>query len=173
MATPAELGVYTHIRPRTCAATTGPAEGHTRGAAVAARMACLFCKIAAGEIPSEKVGENGEAFAFLDIRPLARGHVLVVPKRHAERFGDMSPAAAHAVAELAQEVARRQQTGLGAQGATIAVNDGRAAGQEVMHVHVHVVPRREDDGFGPIHGLFEPVELRPGELQEIGLKLRG
>lgn len=136
-------------------------------------MTCLFCKIAQGEIPSEKVLENERAFAFLDIRPLARGHVLVIPKAHADRFADMLPHDAHAVTELAQEVARRQSAGLGSQGATIAVNDGRAAGQEVMHVHVHVVPRNETDGHGPIHALFKHVELRPGELKEIGARLRG
>ena len=69
---------------------------------------CIFCRIAAGEIPSEKVGENAGAFAFLDIKPLTKGHVLVIPKEHAERFGDMSPAAARAVMDLAQDIARRQ-----------------------------------------------------------------
>lgn len=136
-------------------------------------MSCIFCKIVAGEIPSEKVLENEHAFAFLDIRPLARGHVMVVPKEHAERFADMTLASAHGVADLVQQVVRRQAKALGAQGTTIAVNDGRAAGQEVMHVHVHLVPRSETDGRGPIHGLFEPVSLRPGELKEIGLQLRG
>lgn len=136
-------------------------------------MTCIFCKIAAGEIPSEKVVENEHAFAFLDIKPLTRGHVLVIPKLHAERFADMTPAAAHGVMDLAQSVSRRLAKGLQVAGATIAVNDGRVAGQEVMHVHVHIVPRREGDGFGPIHALFDPVELRPGELKEIGMQLRG
>jgi histidine triad (HIT) family protein len=136
-------------------------------------MSCIFCKIAAGQVPSERVVENDHAFAFLDIRPLARGHVMVIPKAHAERFADMSHESARAVIDLAQEVSRRQAKALGAQGTTIAVNDGRAAGQEVMHVHVHLVPRSELDGRGPIHGLFSPVEMRPGELKEIGAQLRG
>jgi histidine triad (HIT) family protein len=138
-------------------------------------MTCLFCKIAAGEIPSEKVLENDAAFAFLDIRPLARGHVLVVPKRHYERFAEMVPGDAAKVVDLAQRAARRLEIGLGAQGATIAINDGRAAGQEVMHVHVHVVPRAETDGIGPIHRLFAGTAptLREGELREIGARLRG
>lgn len=137
-------------------------------------MTCIFCKIAKGEIPSEKVLENEGAFAFLDIRPLTRGHVLVVPKRHADRFADMLPEDAHHVMDLAQHVVRRQSRGLGAPGVTIAVNDGRAAGQEVMHVHVHLVPRHEGDGAGPVHALFtKKVELGAGELQEIGMLLRG
>ncbi|HET6405681.1 MAG TPA: HIT domain-containing protein [Candidatus Thermoplasmatota archaeon] len=136
-------------------------------------MACIFCKIANGEIPSEKVGENAHAFAFLDIHPLVRGHTLVVPKAHAERIADMSPESARALMELAQEVTRRQGKALGAEGATVGVNDGKAAGQEVPHVHVHVVPRNAGDGHGPIHALFKHVELREGELAEIGKKMRG
>ena len=137
-------------------------------------MTCLFCKLVKGEIPSEKVMETERAFAFLDIRPLARGHVLVIPKAHVERFGQMLPEDAAAVMDLAQHVARRLERGLGAQGVTIALNDGRAAGQEVMHVHVHLVPRAETDGHGPIHRLFGAgATLQPGELKEIGLRLRG
>ena len=137
-------------------------------------MTCLFCRIAAGEIPSEKVLEDDRAFAFLDIRPLARGHVLVVPKRHAERFADMPPEDAAAVTRLAQRIIRRQGEALGAAGVTIAVNDGRAAGQEVMHVHVHLVPRTEGDGHGPIHVLFkEHAHLKDGELGELRAKMTG
>lgn len=137
-------------------------------------MSCIFCKIVKGEIPSEKVLENERAYAFLDIRPLARGHVLVIPKAHHERYGQMSSEDAAAVADLARHVALRLERGLGAEGVTIAVNDGRAAGQEVMHVHVHLVPRSEADGFGPIHGLFAKTPtLGPGELKEIGMRLRG
>lgn len=145
-----------------------------RGALHPAPMSCIFCKIAAGEIPSEKVLENERAFAFLDIRPLTRGHVLVVPKRHAERYAEMLPEDAAALAELAQHVVRRQERALEAPGVTIAINDGRAAGQEVLHVHMHLVPRRETDGFGPIHHLFKTqLELRPGELKEIRAALQG
>lgn len=136
-------------------------------------MNCIFCKIAAGEIPSEKVGENEGAFAFLDITPLTRGHVLVIPKEHAERFADMSGPSARAVMDLAQATVHRMSTGLDVPGVTIAVNDGRAAGQEVMHVHMHLVPRNEADGYGPIHALFgERAMMRPGELHLIGAALR-
>lgn len=136
-------------------------------------MNCIFCRIAAGEIPSERVAENARAFAFLDIQPLARGHVLVVPKRHAERVADMPDEDAAAVMALAQDVSRRIARGLGAAGATIAINDGRAAGQEVPHVHLHVVPRAAGDGFGPIHALFaKRPTLGKDELKEIAAKLR-
>lgn len=135
---------------------------------------CIFCKIGAGEIPSEKIGENERAFAFLDINPLARGHALVIPKRHAERVADLPADDAAALMLLAQDIARRATRGLGVGGATIAINDGRAAGQEVPHVHVHIVPRTEGDGFGPIHALFQKrPTVSKDELKDIGRKLRG
>jgi histidine triad (HIT) family protein len=136
---------------------------------------CVFCSIAAGEIPSEKVLENEHAFAFLDIKPLARGHVLVIPKRHAERVADMRADDVNAVMALARRVLLRQADALKAAGATIAWNDGRAAGQEVAHAHLHVVPRFETDGVGPVHRLWngKTPTLREGELKEIGAHLRG
>lgn len=137
-------------------------------------MSCIFCKIAAGEIPSEKVFENEHAFAFLDINPLTKGHVLVVPKRHYARLAEMAARDAHALMDVAQEVLRRVGERLEAPGATVAVNEGPAAGQEVPHVHVHIVPRREGDSFGPVHALFtKRPELRAGELKDIGARLRG
>lgn len=137
-------------------------------------MTCVFCKIAAGDIPSHKVAETDRVLAFLDVKPLATGHVLVVPKRHAERVADMPPEDAHAVMDVAQRVLRRLSGALGAEGATVAWNDGRAAGQEVQHAHLHVVPRREGDGFGPVHALFtKRPETSAPQLQEIAAKLRG
>jgi histidine triad (HIT) family protein len=132
---------------------------------------CLFCKIASGEIPSEKVGENAGAFAFLDIKPLSRGHVLVIPKHHTERFADMPADSAAHVMALAQDIVRRQTKGLGAPGITLAINDGRAAGQEVMHVHLHLVPRNGTDGRGPIHWLFRGAPAVDAQLKETKAKL--
>lgn len=136
-------------------------------------MSCLFCSIAAGKIPAERVLENAHAFAFLDIQPLARGHTLVVPKRHAVRVEELAAEDVAALFDLAKRCARRLGEGLGAAGVTWGINDGRAAGQEVQHVHVHLVPRHEGDGGAPIHKLFEPVDLAEGELPEIGARLRG
>lgn len=137
--------------------------------------ACVFCKIAKGEIPSERVMENDLAFAFLDIKPLARGHVLVIPKRHAERVGDVLPDELNAMMALAQRAVRRQAQALHSPGATLGWNDGRVAGQEVPHTHLHVIPRYETDGVGGVHKLFatKMPTLREGELKELGAQLRG
>lgn len=146
---------------------------------IAARMtrtdpACIFCKIAKGEIPSHQVFEDEESFAFLDIKPLQLGHVLVIPKEHAEAVDGLSPEAAGALGRAIREVVARVKRGTGAPAATVAINNGRAAGQEVPHVHVHVVPRREGDGIGPVHALF--VGRTPesaGDLAAIAARMRG
>lgn len=117
--------------------------------------ACVFCKIVKGDIPSHRVHEDAGAFAFLDIQPLAVGHALVVPRAHAARVADLTEEEAAALGRAVRAVVRKVEAGTGAAGATVAVNDGAAAGQEVPHVHVHVVPRRAGDGIGPIHALFK------------------
>ncbi|MBN1489709.1 MAG: HIT family protein [Phycisphaerae bacterium] len=109
---------------------------------------CIFCKIVAGEIPCLKVFEDDAVLAFLDIGPLADGHVLLIPKRHYERLDAMP---ADAASELMQHLPRLAAAVLAATGAdayNILVNIGPVAGQLVMHVHVHIIPRANGDGLG-------------------------
>ena len=109
---------------------------------------CIFCKIVAGEIPCLKVFEDDAALAFLDVGPLADGHVLLIPKRHYERLDAMP---ADAASELMQHLPRLAAAVLAATGAdayNILVNIGPVAGQLVMHVHVHIIPRANGDGLG-------------------------
>lgn len=129
---------------------------------------CIFCRIAAGSVPSQKVYEDGDAFAFLDVRPLAKGHTLVIPKTHAAGFSDLAPEAASALWRAVHRVVPAVMAATGSPAATLAINDGKEAGQEVPHVHVHVVPRRAGDGAGPIHALFarRPTMEAP-ELAEV------
>ena len=139
-----------------------------------ALMDCLFCRIVAGEIPSEQVAQNDAAFAFLDIMPLRKGHVLVIPKRHAARAADVSADEWASMMTLAQDVMARQTKTFGTTGTTLAINDGAAAGQEVMHVHLHLVPRVDGDGVGPVHALFSKrPKLEEGELSSMADALRG
>ncbi len=134
---------------------------------------CVFCKIAKGDIPSHKVYEDEVILAFLDIRPLTVGHALVIPKRHVESVSDLTPDQSGAIGRAVREVARRVRAGTGAPGATIAINDGAAAGQEVPHVHVHVVPRSPGDGFGPIHALFlGHAPKDPGDFAALAARMR-
>jgi histidine triad (HIT) family protein len=117
---------------------------------------CIFCRILEGEIPSRTVHEDGSTFAFLDVNPLARGHTLVVPKTHHARVGELDPEDRDALFAAVGRLAPAVERAMDADATTIAINDGEAAGQEVPHVHAHLVPRHEDDGVGPIHALDWP-----------------
>ncbi len=105
---------------------------------------CLFCKIVAGDIPSEKVYETENVFAFRDINPGAPTHVLVIPKRHIARMIDAEPEDAALLGELflaANEVARLE--GIDQRGVRYVVNTNKDAGQLVFHIHLHVIGGRE------------------------------
>lgn len=114
---------------------------------------CLFCKIVAGDIPSDKVYETDNVLAFRDIAPRARVHVLVIPKSHEDTLGQMSADRPEAVAEVfaaAREVARRE--GIEETGYRVASNVGPDAHQEVFHVHVHVLGGQDLGPVGPLQG---------------------
>lgn len=134
---------------------------------------CLFCKIVAGTIPSHKVYDDDASFAFLDIHPLAVGHTLVVPKKHAVRFEDLDSESAARLWKAVHKLTPWVLQATGAKATTIAVNNGKEAGQEVPHVHVHLVPRRPGDGGGPIHALdWKRPAVGPDELRSLAEKVR-
>ena len=134
---------------------------------------CLFCRIADGDLPSRTVYEDEATLAFLDINPLAAGHTLVVPKAHHEQVGELSPDLAGALFRAVAAVTPAVEAAADATASTVAINNGEAAGQEVPHLHVHVVPRHRDDGAGPIHGLFRDVpDLDDDEMDAIEADIR-
>ncbi len=108
---------------------------------------CIFCKIISGEIPSVKVYEDDFCVAFMDIGPVNKGHVLVVPKKHAETFVDLSEEEAGELFKRVNRIAKAVKKALDADGLNIINNVGAASGQEVFHVHVHIIPRFENDGM--------------------------
>lgn len=110
---------------------------------------CLFCRLIRGEIPSAVVYENEQIYAFLDINPIAKGHVLVVPKEHAETLFDIRPELDAAVFDAMRRVGRAVMLATGAEGLNVIQNNYQAAGQEVPHVHWHLVPRHVGDGHSP------------------------
>ena len=114
---------------------------------------CVFCGIVAGDLPARTVYEDDDVLAFLDANPLARGHTLVVPKEHAETVSEMADDTRDAVFAAAGRLAPVVERGVEADATTIGMNNGSAAGQEVPHAHVHVVPRFDNDGVGPLHAL--------------------
>lgn len=109
---------------------------------------CIFCKIIKGSIPCHKVIENSQILAFMDINPLSKGHILVVPKYHGSRLHDMPEEYLHEVLPIARRIALTAFVESGT-AYNILQNNGRLAHQEVDHVHFHVIPKRdEDEGLG-------------------------
>lgn len=108
---------------------------------------CIICKIIAGEIPSIKVYEDEYALAIMDKNPHGKGHVLLIPKEHRITLLEEDPQTGKQLLELIQKIAKAQKEGLGAQGVNVGVNIGTAAGQEIMHTHIHLIPRYENDGL--------------------------
>src|SRR5580692_6493513 len=106
---------------------------------------CIFCKIAAGELPATVVAAEERALAFLDINPATRGHTLVIPRTHAQDIHAIGGEDLAATISLAQQVAAMARERLGADGVTLLQSSGAAAWQTVLHFHVHVIPRYADD----------------------------
>jgi histidine triad (HIT) family protein len=110
---------------------------------------CVFCRILAGEVPSSQVLDNDLIVAFLDIRPANPGHTLVLPRRHVESFTELSPMEVEQLALCGQRIAAALKQGFdGCEAVSFSLADGAAAGQDVPHTHLHVVPRRAGDGLG-------------------------
>ena len=112
---------------------------------------CVFCAIAAGDVPASMVARDDDVAAFLDARPVFKGHVLVVPRAHVPTLSDMPPAALGTLFAAVQRIARAVEAGLGADGTFVAMNN--KVSQSVPHLHVHVVPRKKKDG---LRGFFWP-----------------
>lgn len=112
-------------------------------------MSCIFCRIVAGIAPASIVYEDDEVMAFMDIQPVNAGHVLVVPRTHAEGLADLDARVGGRLFQVAQRVAGALgAAGVKREGVNLFLADGAAAGQEVFHVHLHVFPRYRGDGFG-------------------------
>ncbi|QIX00774.1 hypothetical protein AMS68_006291 [Peltaster fructicola] len=106
---------------------------------------CIFCKIIKGEIPSLKIFESEKTFAFLDINPLSYGHALVIPKFHGAKLTDIPDDSLHELLPVAKKIAKAA----GAVNFNILQNNGRIAHQMVDHVHVHMIPKpNEEEGLG-------------------------
>ncbi len=116
----------------------------------------IFAKILRGEIPATRVYEDDDTLAFMDIMPRARGHMLVIPKTPARNLLDASPAQLAACVATAQRLARAAIAGLGADGITLQQFSEEAGGQEVFHLHFHVIPRYAGQPLG-----------RPGQMGDM------
>lgn len=123
---------------------------------------CIFCKIAAGEIPCAKVYESETCLAFLDIAPVHHGHTLVLPKGHYPTLMDVPASLGSDLFDALSRVGRAVMAATGADGLNVLQNNYEAAGQMVPHAHFHLVPRFADDGLAlwPQAGYDDPEEMR-------------
>ena len=135
---------------------------------------CIFCKIAAGEIGSQTIYEDDAFRAILDIGPASRGHVLILPKEHAEDFFALPEETAAAAMKLASKLAKAMRAALHFDGLNVLQNNGEAAGQTVKHYHLHLIPRYECDsvtvawpqGSPSAEELKQTATLIKGALEE-------
>ena len=134
---------------------------------------CIFCKIVAGELPAARVAESDEALAFLDLVQPLPGHVLVIPKAHHRDLLAMPEELAAATMRLTHRVAMALAASLAPEGLSVVQWNGAAAGQEVMHMHVHLQPRQSGDGLLRYYGADGPPAPSSGdELQALAERIR-
>lgn len=130
--------------------------------------ACVFCRIVAGDLPGHLVLETDDLVAFLDTRPVFKGHVLLVSREHVVTLPDLPADLRAPFIEAAQRIATAVVEALGAQGSFVAINN--TVSQSVPHLHLHVVPRTKGDG---LRGFFWPrVKYADGEAAAYAEKLR-
>ena len=135
---------------------------------------CVFCNILAGDLPASIVYQDETCTAFMDIQPVNPGHVLVVPNAHASMLAGLDPVTGERMFRVAQRIAQAMRdSGIRCEGINFFLADGSAAGQDVFHVHLHVIPRYRGDGFGfrfgPEYGRRPPR----AELDSQAAQLRG
>ena len=135
---------------------------------------CIFCAIAGGKLPASVVHRDDLCAAFMDIRPVNPGHLLVVPLAHAAYLAELPPEAGAHLFRVAQRLAAALRTsGVGCEGVNLLLADGEAAGQEVFHLHLHVIPRYEKDGFGFRYSGSYGRNPDRAELDGIAARIRG
>jgi len=134
---------------------------------------CVFCKILSGELEVSMVYQDDSCSAFMDIQPINPGHTLVVPNRHASNLAELDEEEGAKTFRVAQRLAAAlRKSGVKCEGVNLLLADGGAAGQEVFHVHLHVLPRYVGDGFSVRFGPHYKNKTERQELNEIADRIR-
>ena len=131
---------------------------------------CIFCKIAAGELPSETVQEDEHTVAFMDINPWTRGHALVIPRNHSPNLYEVGEDDLRRTSSAAKRLALRMRERLRCDGVNLLNASEPAAWQTVFHFHMHVIPRYDDD---PLRLPVRPQQAEQEELAKVAAELRG
>ena len=129
-------------------------------------MDCIFCKIISKEIPAKILYEDEDTISFLDAFPVAKGHTLVIPKEHHTKIQDLSSNENQKLFDTVHKMIEKVDS---LQGSTlVAIHNGKESGQEIPHVHVHLIPRSNDDSAGPVHSMFkDKIELSDSEINSL------
>jgi histidine triad (HIT) family protein len=123
---------------------------------------CIFCKIVKKEIPSSTVYENKKVLAFLDIYPVNKGHVLIIPKKHYDTLTDIPDELLADVIKATKKIAKSVMKAMRADGFNVGMNNYKAAGQLVPHAHFHIIPRFSNDGLKLwAQGSYQEGEMKP------------
>jgi histidine triad (HIT) family protein len=130
---------------------------------------CIFCKIVAGELPAQRIDEDDRTVSFLDINPWTRGHALVIPREHSRNLYDVAEEDLAATMSAAKRLATRMRERLGVDGINLLNSCEPAAWQTVLHFHVHVIPRYDDD---PLRLPGQPRQVDQDELSDLAAQLR-
>src|SRR5699024_160015 len=134
---------------------------------------CIFCQIIEGEIPSAKIYEDEHVYAFMDIMPLTKGHVLLIPKKHVENIYDFTEEDEAQFFKAAPKVANALKDEFTPIGMNLLQNNGAAAGQTVFHYHLHFIPRYDEtDGFDLSTWESKQEEFTPEKVQQLAENLR-
>ena len=134
-------------------------------------MDCIFCKIAKKEIPAKIVTETEKSIAFLDTFPLSRGHTLIIPKHHYEKVQDITVDDNTDLFETLRKVVSKVDKITGS--TLLAIHNGKESGQEIPHVHVHLIPRKPGDLAGPVHSMFKNrPKLSDDELDKLCIEIK-
>ena len=134
-------------------------------------MDCIFCKIISKEISTKILYEDDDTISFLDAFPVAKGHTLVIPKAHYAKIQDLPFDVNQKLFDTVHKMTSKVDS---LEGSTlIAIHNGKESGQEIPHVHVHLIPRSNDDSAGPVHSMFkDKIELSESEIDSIYNQLK-
>jgi len=134
-------------------------------------MDCIFCKIISKEIPTKILYEDEYTIAFLDAFPVAKGHTLVIPKQHYAKIQDLPSEINGKLFNTVHKLIPKVDS---LQGSTlVAIHNGKNSGQEIPHVHVHLIPRSKNDSAGPVHSMFkDKIELSDSETDSLYEQLK-
>jgi len=134
-------------------------------------MDCIFCKIVNGEIKSRLIMESKNSIAFLDAFPVTKGHTLVIPKTHYGKIQDMSQDDSVDLFRVVYGVVSKIDKITGS--TLLAIHNGKESGQEIPHVHVHLIPRQSNDLAGPVHSMFKnKPNLSDEEFDQLHMMLK-